>query len=304
MENEFKEKETTQPVPTPPISPAPFGAGVFLDTQMKKAGLAALIVLLLILSVGFAASKSLPGGALYGMKTGFLEQLNEAVQFTPGNKAAYQVARMEERLNEIKALSKKEKIDPEALRIFQELSTAHHDRLIEIINTPENGISRTDSLAILNDFASVAAAIENISEHTPQLSSIGEAMEDLRHDTVNTYKDMVDRFVERETPENIYAFIAQQLQDISGKLDTGEVSQEVIDDAEVYINRVGPAVAKSDFPRAISAIAEAFRFIKIAEYGGRIEDAPAATTATSTPETATTSETSETPSGGGFNFSE
>ncbi len=257
-----------------------------LTQQTKTAAVVALILFLLLLALGFMASRSLPGSTLYGMKTGLLEPLQGSVQFGTKSKAQYQVRRMEARLDEIKRLSSEEEVTQEEIDAYKEQVYAHHSKFTELINLPDNGMTYPDTLSVLGSFASVAAAIEEISENTPGLEALGEEMEDVRRQSVNLFNDTTDRFVERETPQNIYAFITQQLQAVSRKLENTELDQAAVDDAQVYINRVAPAVEKGDFPRAISAIAEALRFIEVEEYGGRIEPetTESTTTATATPQ--------------------
>ena len=151
-----------------------------LTEQTKKAAVIALIFFLLLIAFGFIASRSLPGNALYGVKTGLLEGLEESVQFGTKDKAQYQVKRMEARLQEIKSLAQEETITQEEMDAFKEMVYAHQAKLSELINLPDNGLSYPDTLFILNSFASVAAAIEGISENTPGTEALGEEMEDVR----------------------------------------------------------------------------------------------------------------------------
>ncbi len=270
-----------------------------LTEQTKKAALVAVIFFLVLLAIGFMASRSLPGETLYGMKTGFLEGLQESVQFDAKSKATYQVKRMETRLAEIKKVSEKETVTQEEIDAFKQRVYMHQAKLTELVNLPDNKMTSPDILFVLSSFASVAAAIEGVTENTQGLESLGEEMEDVRRESVNLFSDRVDRFVERETPENIYAFITEQLQEVSRKLDNAELDDEVVDDAQVYINRVAPAVEENDFPRAILAVAEALRFIEVEEYGGRRQaenvltpdTAPSESTGTSSEEIATTTPT-------------
>lgn len=269
-----------------------------LSDSSKKTGLIGGVVIVVVLILAIATAFSLPGEALHGIKTGVFEELNESVQFGVKNKAEAQVSNMEARLEEVKKLSKKENIDPDAIEALRSLINKHSSRLSALANSSEEEFSREDALVTLSSFASVAAAIETVSENDPKLSAFGEEVEDIRRDAVNLYKDKVDNFVERSPLENIYSYIQARLQEVADKLNDPDLREETIDDAQTYIERVGPAVSELDFPRAIAAIAEAQRFIEIALYVGDMPEAatttPSSSTGTSTPQDATSTDQSET----------
>jgi hypothetical protein len=261
-----------------------------LNAQTKMAVAVGLIVFLALVAFGAFASNSLPGTALYGFKTEFLEGLNESIQFKASDKAAYQASKMEARIKEIKQFSENGGFSAEALDDLKRVITDHFATLEQIVASDAGEKPDVQMLGAINDFASAAFAAELISERDQSLQELGEFIEDVRRDSVNLYKDEVDRYVERETPEKLNEFIMAQLKEVSDAIGTDSIRPQTIDDAQVYINRVGPAVAEADYPKAIAAIAEAMRFIHIDMYGAIEEQKEA----TSTPNTGTSTASSST----------
>lgn len=268
-----------------------------LNAQTKKGAIIALIIFLALVALGVFASRSLPGNALYGLKTQFIETLNESVQFSAENKAQYQVERMKNRLEEVQAFEEKGTFSQKAREDLERVTAKHMETLTSIAAANADAAPSETTLTAINDFAGVALAIESVSERNEALQEFGEFIEDIRRDSVNLYKDEVDRYVERTVPEQIYEFVRAQLSEVSEELNTENINPQTIDDAEVYINRVGPAMAEADYPRAIAAIAEAMRFIQIDIYGAVESEAesPNTDTASSTEESTSTTETQEMP---------
>lgn len=207
-----------------------------------------------------------PGGALYGLK-GSLENLSG--EQTNGPRAAErQVSLMEKRLEETKKLAAKNDVSEKAMTDLIERMNIHLASMSEVVNQENEGADEQHVLAQLNRFASVAGAIEMIIENTPNLETYGETVEDIRRESVQLYKEKVDRFIEKAPLEQIYTYIKEQLADVSAQLDDPTISAGAIDDAENYLDRVATEMKKSDFPKVIVSIAEAFRFIQIDRYVG------------------------------------
>jgi hypothetical protein len=258
-----------------------------LSSVSNKGIVIGLIVFLILLLIGFMASRSLPGESLYAVKTQVLERLDAAVQFGSKNKAANQVHNMETRLSETKELSEKGDVSEEAIAALHDRVLTHAEVLKQLVEQESSDFSMEDRLFTLNNFASVAGAMETIGENDPDLLTFGDQMEDVRRDTVNIYKDTADIFVQSTTPDNALEFIKNSLGEVSGKLSNeAGISEETIDDAEEYIYRLSIAVKEKDYTKAIYSVGEAARFIKIEEYTGAITplaQAPSESNASSTP---------------------
>ncbi len=267
MNNETQNNSST-PKPSSSISQT-----LRIDTNAKKGLVAAIIVFLVLIVFGILAAKSLPGDALYSVKTNVLEELNSAVQFGTKAGAEHEIARMETRLREVQALKEKDSFSDSARTTFENIITKHTKVVMDAVQDEKSMLTPTAKLDLLGRFAGVAAAMETVSESDPKLAELGDFMEDQRRESVSLYREQVDRFVERETPANIFEFIKSLLSNVSNELQNGQLSEDTINDAEVYINRVGPAMAQSDYPKAINSIAEAMRFIAIEKYGANADPA-------------------------------
>jgi len=228
--------------------------------------LAAIVVILAV--IWFMAARSLPGSALYPLKTDFFETLDSSVQLSNEARADQHVHLLANRFNELKMLVAREEISSKAIEDLQTQVERNTQGVYEALNAEgESSLQSQNALRILEDLVGLTSAMEVIGESDARFGEFGEFMEDARREATNTYGDRVDRFVEREMPDVIYEFIKTQLTRVSRELENDTLPAEVIDDAEVYINRVAPAMSEGDLPRAINAIAEALRFIRIESLG-------------------------------------
>lgn len=252
-----------------------------LSAAVKRAAVIALIIFLLILVIGFMSARSIPGDTFYAMKTNVLEALNGAVMFGTNNKAEYQVALLENRFEEVQQLALQDSVDEGSLALLYDQVGKHRETLFELVQKESSDFSMEDRLFVLNNFASVAGAMEAISENDPKLSAFGDQMEDVRRETVNLYKDTAEVFASSGNPQAALEFIKTSLSEVSEKLNNPEVSREAIDDAETYIDRTALAIKDRDYVKAINSVGEASRFIKIEEYTGVMPVAVRADTATS-----------------------
>jgi hypothetical protein len=259
---------------------------------LKKYGLVIAIILLAFIAFAFMANNSLPGGAFYGVKVNFIEKFAEGTKAGNEAKAAYQVHLMEKRLEEVKRLSVDNTLSAKAREDLTAVIKRHTEALSSAATLESDEVPTTNLLNTVRQFVDVSAAIEQQSEKTDHLQEFAEAAEDVRRDASNLYKNLIDRYSERETQENIFNFIRDQLSKISSELNDSSLSEDTVDDAEVYINRVSPAMAEGNYPRAIGAIAEAMRFIQIEKYGVKVEEQSASSTDNGT-DTATTSTSTE-----------
>lgn len=286
MDNETREiKDATH---TGPVD-AVLSAFDIKDLSPKKRqslyiGLGILFLLIVFLLI---ASQSLPGSALYSVKTNILEETSQVLHLGSKSKAQYQVTRLETRLDELKRITKEETVNEKTITAFQTQVDKHSATLTTLVSQESSGFTMEERLTALNSFASVAGAMELLSENDKKLIGLGDHLEDIRRETVNTFKDTVDMFVQSSTQENLFAYIKNQLGTVSQMLNEPDISAETIDDAENYIDRVGPAMSGNNFARAIVATAEALRFIEMERYVGDLipEEIPQMKNASSTAST-------------------
>lgn len=263
-----------------------------LYIRYKVPILAVLVAFFALFALGAAAHYSLPGEPLYVIKTNVMEETVEKLHATSQSKASYQIRRMEERLREAEALSKKESVDPKAISDITAQATKHANRFEEIITKSiDSAFPKIEVMSALNRFASVSGAIETVSEGDPKLSGFGNTMEDIRAEAVNTYKKRVQSFVQTETPQTVLAYIQKDLGNVKDALNDSSIPDRTLRDAENYLDRVTAALQAQDLTKAIVSIGESYRIIAMQKYTGIIPPEPKSKTASSTIKAGTGSST-------------
>lgn len=245
---------------------------LFEKNRFKKITAVVIGALVVIFGVLVAfSSQSLPGEALYGVKTQVLERLVASVQFGSNNEARNIIRNMETRLAETKELAQKDTVEQSALDALYARMLTHSEQITAVVMQERSDFTMEDRLFVLDDFASVAGAIEIVAENDAKLAPFAEQAEDLRRDAVNLYKDTADAFVQGGILDTVLEYIKNSLSDVSGKLGGNTISEETMDDAEEYIYRAAVAISDKRYDRAIYAVGEASRFIKMETYTGVIE---------------------------------
>lgn len=245
---------------------------LFEKNRFKKIIAVVIGALVVIFGVLVAfSSQSLPGEALYGVKTQVLERLVASVQFGSNNEARNIIRNMETRLAETKELAQKDTVEQSALDALYARMLTHSEQITAVVMQERSDFTMEDRLFVLDDFASVAGAIEIVAENDAKLAPFAEQAEDLRRDAVNLYKDTADAFVQGGILDTVLEYIKNSLSDVSGKLGGNTISEETMDDAEEYIYRAAVAISDKRYDRAIYAVGEASRFIKMETYTGVIE---------------------------------
>lgn len=267
-----------------PITSAPTNTRNWTTTLGISLG---IVTIVLIVGV-FATANSLPGQPLYSLKIHGLEAGVQATHVRSAQKAAYQVTRMQTRLDEVKQLATQTAVSDTALDALVESSTAHWNTLALIASTSiDSAFPKTELLTTVNEFASVAGAIEEIAENDPELVRAGDSIEDIRQDAVRLYRDRIESFVATETPETAYAYLGEQLQLVQTVLESSSFPEKTMRSSENYLDRVEPAVASGNAGKALLAVGETYRIVASATYIGDSGAAEPATpdtdTATSTP---------------------
>jgi hypothetical protein len=245
----------------------------FLQTIMTMryawALITAVILVVALSIIGFIATKSIPGDALYAVKTNVVESGATFLHIQNRSKAEYQAKLIKERLREVQALSKKESVSAEAQTAFTNQLQKQSDTLEALIGASiDSSFPKTDVLALLHEFSSVAGAIEVVSENDQKLQTIGDFAEDVRRKTFNTYKDRALSFVQTEETKTVLEYTTAQLQIVRDELTKNTVSYEVSENAETHLDRIDAALHEKDLAKVIVSLGEAYRFIKVEQYSG------------------------------------
>jgi hypothetical protein len=289
---------------------SPMETGPRREMNLKTLGIVGAVILAALLLLGFAAARSMPGDALYGAKTA-MEDFNGGLQLGEENRVSYQADLMRVRLEEVKDLVSRNAADADTWNAFVARVEQHRDALVK--STASANLDTKAKLAALSDFAGVADAVEQVSETDTRFAPYSDRLEDVRSVAVRAYRDTADLYASEAGKDEVFSFIKDKLGEVSNELKDPNVSQDAVNDADVYVSRVEPAIQSGDLGKAIAAIEEAFRFIRVDLYAGDIlkkaapektKNSAATTTATSNIKTATTSKTTVPNPAGTFLFSQ
>lgn len=232
-------------------------------------GIVILVVVGIVLGIIILTLRSLPGETLYTLKTSGIERVIEKMHIHSQDKAEYQVTRMQTRLQEIKKLARQSAVSEKAITDINTQIVKHRTTInTVVIESIDSAFGKTDVLHTINEFASVAGAIEAVGEHDVKLQTIGDTAEDVRQASEQLYKERVKSFVQTETPQTVFDYIQKELTDVKNEFGSTDVSKATIRSSGNYLDRVEPALTKSDLYTAIISIGEAYRILKIEKFGG------------------------------------
>jgi len=151
----------------------------------------------------FMAERALPGTTLYGFKINTLEPAKAKSNTTALSQTQYQITLMEKRLSELKRLSSQSTVSEQGLQDFETQIKSRQTELLRIVHTEKDGLTDQDSLIVLERFASIAGAMELISDYSPALQNFTESAKSIRSESESAFYEKVDRFVEKEYIYNI-----------------------------------------------------------------------------------------------------
>ena len=235
----------------------------------KITGIVVLVGVLIAFCIIVLTLRSLPGESMYTLKTNGIEQLVEKMHIHSESKAQYQVTRMQTRLQEIKKLAFQSSVSEKALTNITTEILKHRTTLDTVVaESIDSSFPKTDVLYTVNEFASVAGAIEAVGEHDAKLQIVGDTAEDARQASEQLYKTRVKSFVQTETPQTVLDYIQTELTSVKNAFGSTDISKATIRSSSNYLDRVEPALTKSDLYTAIISIGEAYRILTIEKFGG------------------------------------
>ena len=131
-------KLASLPIPSPvPIVRSPYLTKSHFWTLGKALVAACLIVIIGGGSLSYAAESALPGDLLYPIKTNINEEVISATKFKPADKVAWQEKRVERRLKELEALTRKHDLNDRAKNQIEK-NLEKHRKNIEKIKRESN----------------------------------------------------------------------------------------------------------------------------------------------------------------------
>jgi hypothetical protein len=245
----------------------------FRSPEGKRVGIVALVVLFAAVVLWIVASMSLPGQALYGLKTNVFEPLGGALRWTKENQAAYHVDLMKERFEEVRQLATRESISEGAVAALSNRVNENAEAFQSLTQpSEERALGTRAVIDLTSEFASVASAIEEVAEDAEPLASLADAVADIRRAALSRLDDEIEVYVSIVGDEDLRAFLTEELTEINDRISAENLSEEMTNRVGRSLADVAEAVAANNAVDAIVNIFEAHRLIDSEVYLGPREN--------------------------------
>jgi len=175
-------------------------------------GIAVLCVLFALI-VSFSLT-SLPGDALYGVKTGIAERAISLTKVSDTARLSYDIARMETRLHELQMLAEDSRtIKPDALSSVASLIDGHSKVATTRIDVSDMTLEeRIDTLLRL---ATVIKAQETLAEQTDELKMLSDDVDGAKETADDALRKAVDAFARTENVDEFRAYVGTQIEAVA-----------------------------------------------------------------------------------------
>lgn len=227
---------------------------------------ASTLALFLMISTGYAATDSLPGEPLYGVKVNVMEELVALGQFTEQAQLQYHQKRYEARLLEVHQLAAADELTLETVAIIkEEIGQLHTDVEETLAHDTDSSINQSAVLAVTSDIVSITKAISGVVE--TEISEVAaERIEDEVDAAAELHAEEMQDLLEAAATSTVELYIESQLKDISAELKAGTVSASTTIQVAEFIEDIDSAVASSNLDIAATLASEAAQHINTEEY--------------------------------------
>lgn len=217
-----------------------------------------LLVLFIALLIGatavvFMARFSMPGDALYGVKTGVLESLQYPQKGSDVTSLSNSVILFENRLSETQELIVKQVLSTSSAQAIE-------IRLADQVKTfRENATTEdVDVSSALSRAVTVESAVRAIDALTYKEvpDSIQAEFGDIAENASDVQMELRNRLVAAGTT-TVTMYFNEQVSDISKMLEAEVVTERSVADIATYIEKASQAFAEGRFDRAVAYINEA-----------------------------------------------
>lgn len=212
-----------------------------------------------------AVTATVPGDSLYDTKVETYESVVLATKLTHTSKATYELARVRERLAELKELQVADELSAAHLATLTEYTRAYAQSFTERIEG--DSIAHQKEITLASEMTAVLRAHELVAELDPAHAESADVLQTLRIEMADLRDEAVMDFVEStEDTEEIQSFIATQLDGLSRELNSGRLSPELVNRVREEIEEMVTDLEEGDFQGAIEALANARERIELTDY--------------------------------------
>lgn len=192
-----------------------------LPLFILKIGLATAAGLFIVLvPLTYAAQQSIPGDLLHGLEIYIIEEVEEAMRFSPEANTAYHAERLEERLRETQMATDDElESADQAAEITENLEEHVH----EILSVPDDKIARRGRLNHLVKTSALLDAEGEILENT-----------DIKADVIEELGDLIDAelsreiedYVSSESPDRVIQTLSEEVVETQTLIESPVLTKE------------------------------------------------------------------------------
>lgn len=245
-----------------PATPALGGRPFYQKTWFRPVVAGVLGVIIVCVALNFLVSRSLPGSAFYGMKTGVVEQVPYLYKKSQTAQLDQVASRLEARLQEVQRLIVSQSLTAEEVAVMAGPLDQSVDRVEALAQ--EEVADPVEFFTKLNTVASIMSAIEALTYKEVE-DETHQTFIDFNADIDSVRLEVRQRLAET-SPELVTQYIEEGIASLEGRLDDVELTVEELSQVANFIDRANLALVNKKYERAVAYVADAHRIVDLAVF--------------------------------------
>lgn len=259
--------DTTPGQQIPPVIPkttAPRTRFSFKSSWQLLLGGVAVVLLLVVLGIFFASKASAPGTTLYPVKVYVAEKAIVLTKITTNARVTYETRRLEERLEELKALgTDSASSTPETLAFVSSLMEQHtSDAVSALAGTTANA----KQLELLLKLVILTNAGDEVADTSEEFLSMRDSMGNARDTANDSLRTSIETFASTSPEQEVKELIGAQIEAVGNdieKVAPGSTAQRL---AVLRVNDALEAITDGNIADALRYILKAREVIAVDQY--------------------------------------
>lgn len=226
-----------------------------------------IIALLFLFGVvTYISLDSAPDSKLYPMRVAIAEPIALHIQFSSRARAEYDVHLMEQRLNELQAITQDTSTtSPETLQKIADLVTRHTNDALAALES-DTAVSNEERILSLSKLTDISQALESLSKASEETSSMGETLEDSQSVLTDTLESTVNTFASTSPIDTVASYLASEITEVSESIKVLAQGSTAQKQAIARIENANEDIIDQNYARAILWILKAKQSIAIDTY--------------------------------------